>query len=412
LRFQAAGLIVGKPWRRGHVGVEFTYRGVIMTLRADRSHIRAAFASAALFALTLLPSARVGAQEPIPARPATHTVKRGDTLWDLSKLYLGDPFLWPEIYRLNTDQIEDPHWIYPGEVLKLPGETRTIAAKPAEPEPAVVTPTTPTTPTAPTVPTTSTVPAGLTEPAVDSATLPAPLVTPAPTLRMGEYLAAPWVDIPDGPKGSGRLIEARDLPGIASADRSRLQLYDHVYVSPPVGSVAAEHELYLTYNLGPLIEEFGQVVIPTGIVEVTRSARNGEAATARVVKLYNEMVQGQRLIPIDTIGAAALVARPAPIMNGKTGTVRWISSDPVIPTLQAFLILDMSRRDVAPGDQVDLYAPRQKPVEGRDLALPELWIGRAQILRVTPFGASAVVINQEQPTIQKGTAARVAAKMP
>ena len=372
-----------------------------MILRVHRSHSRAAFASAALCALSFLPAGRAVAQEPTPqARPATHTVKRGDTLWDLSKLYLGDPFLWPEIYRLNTDQIEDPHWIYPGEVLKLPGETKTVAAAPApvEPAPVVVTPTTPTMPT----PTVS---------AVDT-TPPQQLIAAGPTIRMGEYLSAPWVDIPGGPKGSGRLMAGRDLPGIASADRSRMQLYDHVLLAPPVGSVAAEHELYLTYKLGPDIEEFGQVVIPTGIVEVTRSARNGEAATARVVKLYGEMLQGQRIIPVDTAGVYALVARPAPIVNGKTGHVRWINSDPVVPTIQNFLILDISRRDLAPGDQVDLFYPRQKANEDRDLAIPEVWIGRAQILRVTAQGASAVVLTQEQPSIKEGTSVRIAAKMP
>ena len=42
------------------------------------------------------------------ADATTHAVKRGDTLWDISRRYLGDPYLWPEIYRNNTDQIEDP----------------------------------------------------------------------------------------------------------------------------------------------------------------------------------------------------------------------------------------------------------------------------------------------------------------
>ena len=77
-------------------------------LRVRRSAVRL------VTGLVLLVPATLAAQQ-----PQTHTVSQGNTLWSLSQQYLGDPLLWPEIYRLNTDEVEDPHWIYPGEVLRL-----------------------------------------------------------------------------------------------------------------------------------------------------------------------------------------------------------------------------------------------------------------------------------------------------
>jgi LysM repeat protein len=63
--------------------------------------------------------AGVALSELAPNAPDSYTVKRGDTLWDISKLFLKTPWRWPELWGMNLDQIRNPHLIYPGQVLFL-----------------------------------------------------------------------------------------------------------------------------------------------------------------------------------------------------------------------------------------------------------------------------------------------------
>lgn len=75
-------------------------------------------------------------------RPAdsTHTVRSGDTLWDISSRYFGDPWHWPEIWSYNPE-ITNPHWIYPLDHVRLSAaaleaETNANANKSGLQEPA------------------------------------------------------------------------------------------------------------------------------------------------------------------------------------------------------------------------------------------------------------------------------------
>jgi hypothetical protein len=370
---------------------------------------------AALLGATGSAAAQQDTSQVTPPAPngATHTVKKGDTLWDLARQYLSDPFLWPEIYRLNTDVVEDPHWIYPGEQLKLPGahDVQPVAEERPEPEP-VVQPV----PDSP-------------RPAVGSTVFAqdgnrrftgsrfgaSPNLYPHTAVRPGEFYAAPWADRTDGPSAQGQLIASAEIPGIAQAsERTHLMPQERVYLTLPGGIVAARGDRLLLFAKGPQVNDGARVMLPTGIVEVER-ADDGDATTARIVAQFGTIETGQGVVPLDrfTLGTES---RPAPLLLGTEAKVVYVSDDVILPTVGFYVVLDATAKDgVKVGDQFTLFKPRrhvQLESNGRDVVLPEERIALAQVVKVTDRGATAVIVDQMHPAIALGTRARLTARMP
>ena len=371
--------------------------------------------SLALLVAGLSAAAPLSAQQGAPQgdAPRTHTVRKGDTLWDLANQYLGDAFLWPEIYRLNTDKIEDPHWIYPGETLKLPGANSMMGKGPS---PAAASGANATAVSNPAVAqrqqqrrrmTVFNPDANIIERrARESLNLRARTAA----VRQGEYLASPFVWSPGGPGDAGALEEAAEAVGIGMTTANRpIQYLEPVFVHLPRNTPGKIGNQYLVYRLDSLIESQGQVVVPTGVVKLISTGANGRSR-AQLVKKFEDVFEGQSVMPLDTLRQTAGVI-PVRVEFGLAMHVSWLDYNPVLPGSGSYLVLTANAKDgMSPGDQVTLL--RSRGVDSKGVELPDEEVAVAQVTRVTPWGAGAIIIRTLQVGVAQGMKARVTAKMP
>lgn len=85
-------------------------------------HLLAALCLSAVLSTAVLPGAamaQVASSELSATAPSRYVVVKGDTLWAISGRFLRSPAKWPQIWNQNRDHIRDPHWIYPGDVIRL-----------------------------------------------------------------------------------------------------------------------------------------------------------------------------------------------------------------------------------------------------------------------------------------------------
>ena len=391
---------------------------------------RSRCAAIAMVGTLVVPTFALGQDSTVMSR--THVVRKGDTLWDLARHYMSDPFQWRSIHRLNTQVVEDPHWIYPGETLRLPGAAaRDATAAPAaaaapasdgaddaSTERATIDLAAPRSDAAFGAPTVFRTVAR--DPYLSSRTARSRLDRPASptgrsaqaqrsTVRPGEYYAAPYVEREGGPANAGRIVGTGDVPSIPLTEEHRpLQMYERVFIVPPPGMSTAPGTRLVAVRNGPVLPGLGQVVIPTGILRIER-AESGQAAEALVLVRFEQLMIGDALVTIDFVPTD--LPRPNPQAAGAPTSVVWVEGSPVLPTLQSYLVIEGgSGAGMRIGDQVTFYRERRTSRDG--VVLPETDIAVAQVVRVTPYASTALVIAQDFGAIKEGTPGRVTAKMP
>jgi hypothetical protein len=202
-----------------------------------------------------------------PQHPERYVVKRGDTLWDISAMFLRDPWYWPEIWQINP-QVENPHLIYPGDVLVLvymDGKPRIMLERSAETGGA------------------ERLQPQIRSQDLDEAIKTIPFDVIGPFLSKGSVLSREEIDrLP-------HIMAIRDGHLVAGAGMD-------LYVRGKVGGV---NEGYSVIHIGePLIDpDDGQMVGYEGIFVGEGVIRSGgDPATLHLVKTQREALVGDRLV--------------------------------------------------------------------------------------------------------------------
>jgi LysM repeat protein len=329
-----------------------------------------------------------------------HTVKPGDTLWDIAKFYLKDPFKWPEVFHANTDIVKNPHWIYPGQVLTIEGSAvrdevaATVGADGfvAQPVPR---------------PAGSTVFLRAAPPQLTNHA--GVLEKPASfTVRKGEYEAAPYVVGNKAPLDAGKIIGRVDGIARGLTSEAGYKLYDRLYVTAPAQSHARLGTIVVLARRDREIMDVGTLLVPTGLLRVDSIGAQG-VLLGTIVRQFQAVRQGEITLPYDGTFVPTTV-RPVNGSYATSAKIVWIANSAELPSLQTYVVLRPSdTRGIRGGDQFTVYNGPNVEVQGK--AQPTS-TATVQIVRVTPFAATGIIVDQTQPMVSEGMPAKLTARMP
>ena len=334
----------------------------------------------------LAAAAPLAAQQQPPAQQErVHVVRQGDTLWELARTYMSDPFLWPEIFRLNTDVVQDPARIYPSERLLLPDGAREGAAPEGPRDGRTV--------------------FYRDEEAEDRAIFGAS-TAPYSIVTQGDYYRASFVAPDAEVRPVGRLAEVLSPTEVALDRLPGIQPYDRVYVTLAAGSGMRVGDRFHFVRPARDLRPAGRVWESTGIATV--SAVDDGVATAVMIRVFDEVRPGDLALPAARFPVPVGV-RPV-ASTGLQGRLLGLETEHPIVATQEYAFLDVGRQaGVREGDEFEVYLPREARSWG---SRPEIRVGRMQVVKVMDRTATVRITAIEQPAMRPGLPVRRVARMP
>ena len=313
-----------------------------------------------------------------PDAPESYTIKRGDTLWELSKMYLTSPWRWPELWGMNKTQIANPHLIYPGQELRLVkegGRARLeIAGAGGGPSGE-----------------------GKLQPTIRDITSDRPAILSIPTNLIQPFLSKPLV------------LEAAALnnaPRVVATQAGRVWVGrgDSAYVRGITDDAIVNYSAYRP--LKPLydpddVNRKSPIAYEAHYLGTVNVSRPGEVATVHVQEAKQEIGVGDRLLPIEPqplisyvpkLPDSPIEARVIAIYDG----VRFAGGGQIITLNRG------TNQGLTVGDTLQLWRAgdtiADRTVSGRQFVkLPDEQIGLSFVFRVFPTISYALIQRGTQP---------------
>ncbi len=341
--------------------------------------------------------------------PETYEVRRGDTLWDISKRFFGDPFSWPDIWKKN-EFIRDPHWIYPGQTINF-GQFRTHTEAPVPSTPSETAPTRTPAPEAPAAVKQMSEPAPFTQ-TTAAAPMPAPapipadpnvirlLDTPQPVFTEKNFMRTGFIA-----KRSG--LSKKKVTRVEGEQVSAVR-YDAVEVNMGEADGLKKGDLLAVFAIGDRVKhpdtgfDYGYVVRVKGVLRVESLGRNQARCTVSAnldplavddpVMRY-EIKRGPDFdawVRPDMKIAATVLAINEPMISIHTNDILYIDKG--------------AENGVRPGDHFAVYPRKAGDTGYRSL------LGELEAISVMPKETAVIVLSLKGEKIEIGDRVELSAR--